>query len=297
MNIVVMGSTGIIGSQIFSCLSCFSQLRLIPLSSSNLDIYRSLEQLEKMILALEPNIVINAVGFTNIDEIEENKNKGFFLNCLFPHCLAEICYRSSIQLVHFSSDNVFNGLKNEPYTEEDKLSPINYYGWTKAHTDEFLVNSFFDTAIIFRISGIYSYTRKNFFTSFLQRLAKQDTLDVVSDIFVAPTPATLVAKSIAELIHNKQIFTMRGVYNLTPRGKTSWFGFAKIIVDTIKPQNKSIFPVTSEIFSSKVKRPKMCILNSQKLENKTSISLPNWEEALEEFINLDNVKFLVNQFI
>jgi dTDP-4-dehydrorhamnose reductase len=55
--------------------------------------------------------------------------------------------------------------------------------------------------------------------------------------------------------------------------------------------------VTSEIFSSKVKRPKMCILNSQKLENKTSISLPNWEEALEEFINLDNVKFLVNQFI
>jgi dTDP-4-dehydrorhamnose reductase len=107
----------------------------------------------------------------------------------------------------------------------------------------------------------------------------------------------LVAKSIAELIHNKQIFTMRGVYNLTPRGKTSWFGFAKIIVDTIKPQNKSIFPVTSEIFSSKVKRPKMCILNSQKLENKTSISLPNWEEALEEFINLDNVKFLVNQFI
>lgn len=297
MNVVILGSTGIIGSQLLSDLSCFSQFHLIPLSSCDLDLYCNLEQLESRIIGLQPDIVINAVGFTNIDAMENDKNKGFFLNCLFPHRLAEICYRLSIQLVHFSSDNVFDGLKTDPYTEEDKLCPINYYGWTKAHVDKVLLESFCDNTVIFRISGIYSYIRKNFFTSFLERLAKQNTIDVVNDIVVAPTPVTLVSKSITELIYNNQISKMKGVYNLTPKGNTSWFDFAKMVIRSMKLENKSILPISCGAYSSKVKRPKMCLLDSQKLENKTCISLPTWENALQEFMSLDTVNLLVKHLI
>lgn len=295
MNIFLLGSTGIIGSNLCSELSYLSKVNLICLSSSDLDVYSNLEQLESKVVEVQPEIIINAIGFTNIDAIENNQNKGFFLNSLLPHRLAEICSRLSIQLVHFSSDNVFNGLKNCPYTEEDKLSPINYYGWTKAHTDKLLLNNFEDNITIFRISGIYSHIRKNFFTSFVKRLATQNMVEVVDDIIVAPTPAKLVATSIAQLIDSNQICKMRSIYNLTPKGSTSWFDFAKTIVESLELSGQLISAVPSNNYSTKVKRPQMCLLNSQKLEYETSIILPHWEEAFRNFISIDAVKFFINE--
>jgi dTDP-4-dehydrorhamnose reductase len=293
MNIFILGSTGIIGSDLCSELSYLSKVNLICLSSSDLDVYCNLEKLEKKVVEVQPDIIINAIGFTNIDTIENNKNKGFFLNCLLPHLLAEICYRMSIQLVHFSSDNVFDGLKNCPYTEKDKLSPINYYGWTKAHTDKLLLDNFQDSTTIFRISGIYSHIRKNFFTSFLNRLTTQNMVQVVDDISVSPTPAKLLAKFIAQLIDINKLSEIRGLYHLTPKGGTSWFDFAKMIVESLNLSDKLISPVSSDISSTKVKRPQMCLLVSQKLEDEIGIILPTWDEAFREFLDIDTVKRLI----
>jgi len=297
MNICIIGSTGIIGSEILLELSCLPEVSLVGLSSSDLDLYFHLDKLEQVIVNLRPDIIINAVGFTDIDAIENNKNKGFFLNCLLPHCIAEICSQNTIKLIHFSSDNVFDGLKLLPYTEEDTFSPINYYGWTKAHTDKLLLSSFAESTTIFRISGIYSHMRKIFFTSFLKRIATNNILEVVVDIYISPTPANLIAKSIAQLISRNELLQMKGIYHLTARGGTSWFEFAKLIVDALNFSDKSVVPVSSEFYSTIAKRPKMNLMTSQKLEDSTSLNLPTWQESFRYFISLSHTQSLISSYL
>lgn len=296
MKICLLGSTGIIGSDLALQLSHLSTVELVSLSSSDLDLYSYLQELETVLREIQPQIIINAVGFTNIDAIANHQNKGFFLNCLLPHILGEFCDRHSIQLIHFSSDNVFDGAKNSYYIEEDQLSPINYYGWTKAHTDLLLLQYFPHHSTIFRISGIYSQNRKNFFTSFLHRLATQKQLEVVNDIIVAPTPSRLVAKLITELINNQKLFSLRGIYHLTPKGSSSWFDFANTIVSALQLSDKSISPVSIESYSTTVKRPRNCLLLSQKLEQETGLVLPHWEDEFREFITADGLQSLIKQY-
>lgn len=296
MKILILGSTGVVGSELLLELSSLSDVHLTSLSSADLDLYSQLEKLDEVVACLQPQIIINAAGFTDIDAIESNKNRGFLLNCLLPHRLAEICSLMSIQLIHFSSDNVFNGSKLSAYKETDSLSPINYYGWTKAHTDKLLLDNFGEYTTIFRISGIYSHMGRNFFVSFLKRIEKGNVVKVVDDISVSPTTANMVAKFIAQIIYSGKFYQMRGLYNLATKGSTSWFGFARKIVESLDVPNDLIVAVSSDSYSHKVKRPKMSILDCQKLENETFIDLPTWEDSFEEFMTIDSVKTLIPTF-
>lgn len=296
MKVCILGSTGIIGNELLLQLSTLPQVTVTGLSSSNIDLYCNLDKLDKCLAELRPDILINASGFTDIDGIEQKKQQGFFLNALVPHCLAEICSRMSMQLVHFSTDNVFDGSQNIPYVEDRLLSPINYYGWTKAHADKILLNNFADSTTIFRISAIYSHMKKNFFTSFLKRLIIQDIVEVVDDIKVAPTPARLVSNCIMELAKSDELFKMRGVYHLTTKGETSWFGFARIIAESLNLSNKIVLPVSSDLHCSNVKRPKMCLLDSGKLERQTSINLIDWQDSFQDFLSTDSAQAFVKTY-
>jgi len=283
MKALIIGSTGIVGKELYANLS--TSIDVIGISKTDIDISSNINALEGVINASNPDMIINACGCTDIDLIENNKTYGFTLNCLLPYYLASICQQTKTYLIHFSSDNVFDGTKLSPYVENDNLKPINYYGWTKAQADKILTDFPELSVTIFRISGVYSKIRKNFFTSFIRKLEEPNTkkIPVVNDISVTPTPSFFIAKTLSQLVLSKKIFEMSHIYNLVPNSSTTWFGFAESIVKSLNIGSKFIYPVSVDEYSTEVKRPKMCLLSNQKINTVIPIE-KDWEILLHQFL-------------
>jgi dTDP-4-dehydrorhamnose reductase len=280
MKICIVGATGIIGQALVQRLR--DRAELLCLSSADYDLRADLAPLGEFLLAQAPDVIINATALTQIDYVETHKIEGFLLNTLLPYHLAELCQQCNAHLIHFSSDNVFDGLKSSAYTETDALTPLNYYGHTKAQADITLETQFAAIATVLRISGIYSPYRKNFLTSFLNRVKEHDSVQVVDDIFVAPTPDFIVANAVGDLIQSGQ--ALKGTYHLSAGDSTSWFGFSSKLLESLGIRDKQLVPISSDTYKIEAKRPKRCILDSSKLEQHADLNLPSWEEALQDFV-------------
>jgi len=285
MKVLVVGSTGIVGKELCNFLSASADV--IGISRSDIDFTCNLTALEEIVKSSRPDIIINACGYTDIDLIEKNKTYGFTLNCLLPYYLANLCQQMKIYLIHFSSDNVFDGMKLSPYLESDTLAPINYYGWTKAQTDKMLRDFPDLNVIVFRISGVYSKIRKNFFTAFMRKVEEENTekIPVVNDICITPTPSFFIAEIISQLILSQKIFEMAYFYNLVPNSNTTWFGFAESVINLLNLSNKVIVPVSIDVYSTEIKRPKMCLLNNHKINTIIPIE-QDWVILLKKFLNI-----------
>ena len=282
MRILLIGSKGQLGSELNISLRNYGEI--IDSDRSKLD----LENCEKIPLYIEqinPAIIINASAYTNVEEAENNKNLASKINYEAVSVLAEISKKLNILLIHFSTDYVFDGTKNEPYLEDDLPCPINIYGETKLDGEKAIQESGCNY-YIFRVSWLIGKYGNNFAKKIIYSAKNKENLKVINDQKGVPTSPRLISEVMSHLIKNYKT-NLRwefGIYNLNPRGQASWYIIAKFIINFINEMDnknsfsvKSVQPVETNEFKTKAKRPLNSLLNNSKLEKVLGYDLNNWE--------------------
>jgi len=203
--------------------------------------------------------------------------------------IAEEAKRLGSLLVHYSTDYVFDGTKPGPYVETNIPNPINVYGRTKLAGDQ-AVESVGGDHLILRTSWVYGSRGSNFLLTMLRLAQERNELQIVDDQIGAPTSSECIAQATANIL--AQLYAPSGgglngrggIYNLTNTGETSWFGFAKAILNKSSEifgfAIPNLIPIKTSDFPRPAKRPANSRLSCQSLEQTFGVTLPHWESAL-----------------
>lgn len=280
MRIFVAGGSGQVGLELKSQLCCLGEV-FAP-SRMELDLANALD-VKAWLDLFKPTLIVNAAAFTDVDGAEQTPDLARRLNESLPEQLATYAAQRAIQLVHYSTDYVYDGSGTEPRKEEAKTAPVNVYGLTKLAGDIAIQRSgcFY---LIFRTSWVYSAHSNNFMNTMLRLGMHRKTLSVVDDQIGAPTPARLIAL-VTQLAISKGIES--GIYHLAPRGHTSWFGFAKTIFKharnldmPLTMDEEKINAIPSSSYPTPASRPPNSRLSIAKIESAVGIRLPYWRPLL-----------------
>ena len=257
------------------------------------------ERLRQLVCDTKPDIIVNAVAYTAVDNAEEEEELAAKINTQAVGVLAEEALNIDALLVHYSTDYVFDGAKETPYVEADEPNPINAYGRTKL-AGEKAIRSSGCKFYIFRTSWVYSARGNNFLKSILRLALSRDVLNVVEDQIGSPTPASVIADVTADILKtyvDSSDFES-DLFHLTSQGSTSWYGFTRCIIEQFKEQvglelfeNLDINPISSEKFKTKAQRPMNSRLDTRKIRGSFDLELPAWEESLNAFV-ANNVSLL-----
>ena len=282
-KIMLIGSSGQLGTALSSLLVSMSYLTK-PENKEFISI--SSYDLEKKLKQNQPNIIINTLAYTAVDDAENDKEKALLLNAILPKMISDWCYKNKCLFIHYSSDYVFSGSDQISKTETSIAKPINFYGYTKLQGDLHIKHSRANS-IILRCSWIYSISHKSFLKTMMNKMQALDEIRVVDDQIGTPTSAQWIAFITLELIRNKTLHKGFNIINCVPNGYTSWYEFSKLILEILKSREfelktKNILPINSEYLSQKVLRPKNSRLNNQKLYSLLNNKIPEWQNLLEQ---------------
>ena len=225
---------------------------------------------------LKPSFCINAAAYTAVDKAETDIENARAINVTGPKFLAEACNQYKTTLIHVSTDFVFDGDKNTPYTEEDVTNPKGVYGLTKRE-GELEIEAKATAYFIIRTSWLYSEFGNNFMKTMLRLAKERASLNVVSDQTGTPTQAIDLAEMIVKIILSNS--KKYGIYHFSNEGSASWFDFAKKIFET---NNVSITlgAITTSEYPTPAKRPKYSVLDKTKIKTEFKTTIKSWEEAL-----------------
>lgn len=233
---------------------------------------------------LDPDIIINTAAMHNVEACEISPDKAFLVNSIGARNLALLANQLRIPIVHFSTDYVFSGSNNQPYTEDDMPLPINVYGSTKLSGENF-IQQIAKCFFVVRVSGLYGRSPcrakggQNFVKLMLELAKTKDEIRVVNDEILSPTYTLDIAKQL-ELLTRTNNF---GTYHMASTGGCSWYQFARKIFELSKIDIVLNIASPNE-FSSKVKRPKYTVLDNKNLDVNGINSMPHWSDGLERYL-------------
>jgi len=286
MRFLITGASGQLGNEWVRFLLSTKE-DFTYFSSPELDITNP-ESIERRLIDEKPEVVINCAAYTAVDEAESENEKADLVNSIGVKYLSEICLKRGIKLVHYSTDYVFSGDKDdmqefpEGYREDAPCKPINAYGRSKHRGEQEVLQSGVDFLLL-RVSWLCGIDGSNFVKTMLKLSTEKEALNVVNDQFGVPTFCKYVVKDTYDLLEKGE----SGIFHLGSRGMISWYDFAQKIFQ-LRGISTPVNPVSSNFFNAKAKRPsfsKLDILKAQKVLGKPSIS---WDEGLSEL--LENIK-------
>ena len=230
-----------------------------------------------------PDVVLHGAAYTNVDGCERDPDLAHRVNALGTWHVASAAEEVGAALVAVSTDFVFDGRKTSPYTEFDAASPISHYGASKL-AGENLARSACRRCYVVRTSWLYGVHGKNFPFAMLGLAKTRPELPVVADQIGTPTYAVDLVNAIADIIQSP----LYGVYHVSNRGETSWYGFAQAIFAKTNSAQVSLRPITSDeyaqTFGSPTRRPAYSVLRHYALELQGRDTLRPWEDALDDFL-------------
>ncbi len=290
MTILLSGSNGQLGKSII--FSSQNKYNIVKINKEDLDI-SDFERTRFYFEKYKPSIVINAAAYTNVDKAEIEKEKAYKANCLGPKNLAYFSYIFDSLLIHFSTDYVFDGLKNKPYTENDKVNPISVYGETKMLGEKEIIKSKCKYLII-RVAWLYShFNNMNFVNKLIELSKNKSEINIVSDQKGIPTSALELSNNILKIIDKynlKRNNLSSGIYHFSQNGKIiSFFEFAKFIFDYMSKKNfivPKIRPILSANYNKKIIRPLFSGLDNDKLSKEFNLDIEKWQLSLEYILQL-----------
>src|SRR5690606_31190039 len=264
MVILVTGGGGQLGQTLAHLSGNYPQFSFYFADSDKADITQK-HRLATVFEQLKPDVVINAAAYTAVDEAESEPEKSDLINHIGARNLAEVCAEFGSGLIHISTDFVFDGQKNSPYTEQDDPNPQSVYGKTKLDGERAVLSAL-PEAVVIRTSWVYSAFGHNFMKTMLRIAKDRDELSVVNDQTGTPTHAVDLAKAllvIAEAIgQDKKDYG--GIYHVSNQGACSWYDFALRIFELQKISIKVNAIPTSE-FPTPAKRPSYSVLDKGKV--------------------------------
>ncbi len=286
MRILVTGRNGQIGSELTQSLQGLGEV--IALDRAQLDLLQP-DVIRTAMRELQPAVVINAAAYTAVDAAEADEATVFRINADAPRVLAEEAERLGAALIHYSTDYVFDGSKQEPWLEDDATAPLSAYGRSKLAGEQ-AIAEVGGIHLILRTSWVYGLTGKNFLLTMLKLAETRDELSIVDDQVGAPTWSRTVADATAAIIRDAgepaQLAALSGIYHLCAGGHTSWFGFAQaIFAQSDLARKPTLRPITTAEYPTPAKRPKNSMLNTDKFR-RTFGDLPAWDDALAACLRL-----------
>ena len=282
-NILVTGSNGQLGNE----------LRLVVEEKDKVNNYffTDVEELDitnksdlsQFFHANNINVVVNCAAYTNVDKAEDESEIADLINHIGVKNLAESCKERDGFLIHISTDYVFDGTKNTPYTETDETKPLGVYGETKLRGENAIINSGCEYVII-RTSWLYSSFGNNFLKTMQRLTAEKESIKVVFDQVGTPTYAGDLANVIYTIIQRDEAHIKNQIYHFSNEGVCSWYDFA-VAINEISGNNCNIQPCHSDEFPSKVIRPSFSVLNKTKIKRDYYCDIPYWRNSLNRCFN------------
>jgi len=276
MRILVLGHKGMLGADLMTTLGGVHDVTGKDIE--DFDIVSD-SDCRRVIHESGPDVVINAVAFTNVDGCETDEAGCFSVNSDGVKNVAQACAGADIRLVHFSTDYVFDGTKTVPYVEEDECNPINVYGRSKLKGEEYLRN-LSDNHLLLRTSWLYGRNGRNFVGAIIEKAEKTGRLEVVDDQTGSPTCTVDLAAAVKILVEDNH----RGVFHVTNRGACSWYQFASKILEYKKMKDVTIVPIKSADLGKGAPRPEYSVLSCRKFADSTHRTMRFWQVALQEYL-------------
>lgn len=277
-NILVTGANGQLGNEIRKVENDNKQLNFFFTDVAELDITK-IDDISKYVSENKIDIIINCAAYTNVDKAEDDQELCNLINNVAVENLAKIANQQNVFFFHVSTDYVFDGSRNTPYTEDIETKPLGVYGKTKLEGEQSIQNSGCNYIII-RTSWLYSEFGNNFVKTMIKLTSDRNELNVVFDQAGTPTYAADLANFIVSVITKEQYKGQKELYHFSNEGVCSWFDFAKEISRQAKT-SCNIKPCHSSEFPSKVTRPSYSVLDKTKLKNKFDYVIPYWTNSLE----------------
>jgi dTDP-4-dehydrorhamnose reductase len=277
MKILILGHKGMLGFDLVQKL-CIGH-EVTGKDIDDFDITSS-DDCRDVVLESNPDCVINAAAYTNVDACETDKEKSYAVNALGVKNIAAACKRKNIKIVHFSTDYVFDGTKGSPYVEEDICNPINYYGYTK-HEGEVFLQTLSKNYLLIRTSWLYGVNGKNFVKTICEKAQNDKKLDVVDDQIGSPTYARDLAGAVKLLVEENQT----GIFHVTNRGHCSWYDFAFKILQLNGISDVVINPMKTEKMTRPAMRPLYSVLSNRKLRDATGKMMRPWQIAVGDYLD------------
>ena len=278
MKITVIGSTGQFGTDLMQILS--KENEVIGLNHKDIEVanYDSCLILKQN----HPDIIINTAAFHKTDQCENEPLKTFSVNALGARNVALISKEIGATTVFVSTDYVFDGSQNKPYTEDDTPLPINTYGISKLAAEHFTrQNPKYYTIRIASVFGAAGASGKggNFVETMIKKTKNREPINVVEDMWMSPTYTKDAALTLKEILERQLPF---GIYHATNKGYCSWYQFAKEIF-CISSLNPILNPIPTDPNYGNAKRPRFSALRSVKLPL-YHLEPRDWKEALRAYL-------------
>jgi dTDP-4-dehydrorhamnose reductase len=280
----LIGNGGMLGSDVEKLLRT-SKIEFIE-TDLEVDIsdYRSLEDFSR---GKKVDWIVNCAAYTNVDAAEDEQELAFRINADGPRNLARIAEKLNAKLIHISTDYVFDGMKENAYTEEDQPNPQCVYGESKLAGEKGVQDILTDYFIL-RTAWLYGMNGKNFVSTMLRLFGERDEISVVADQWGSPTYTRDLAEAIVTILKGDS--NSFGIYHFTNEGRTHWLNFAQHIYDVAKrhdlvERTVVLHPITTEEYPTRAKRPGNSYLSKEKFKNTFHYAIPLWEEALERYFN------------
>ena len=286
MRILVTGKNGQVGSSLMLLGDSFG-FSMIGMSSTELDV-TNIKNVDAVVAQVKPDLIINAAAYTAVDNAESEKQTAYSINETGPKLLALACKKLNIPLFHISTDYVFDGNHELPYTEEDLVNPVSVYGRSKL-MGELAVKNTIHNYIVLRTAWVFSSSGSNFVKTMLRVGATRDELSVVGDQIGGPTSAKGIATALLNIAarYESGANVEWGVYHYTGAPYVSWYDFAKEIFDKaeavgILDRAPHLNKITSSEYPTPVKRPSNSCLSMSKIKVNFQIGPDDWNLALSD---------------
>ena len=282
-TILITGSKGQLGSSLKKISKSY-YYNFIFTDRSNLDI-TNFDLLKEFFKKNTIDTVINCAAYTDVEKAESKQNLANTINHKAVSFLANICYRHNIQLIHISTDYVFEGNQDKIYTENDITNPLSYYGKTKLDGEHSILKHKLNNSIIIRTSWLYSEFENNFVSKILDRFIRCSEVQVVSDEVGSPTNSLDLAKTILDIIP-KIKNNQTEIYHFSNIGYCSRIEFANEIKKIMESKVKIIPYIKNE---KKAIRPKFSALDISKITKNFDIKNKTWQSSLNTHLKKNKI--------
>ena len=294
-HILLLGADGQLGWELRRALLPLGEVRACGRAQADLN---DLAALRVLLDRERPDIVVNAAAYTAVDKAESEPEAAARVNAEAPAALADYAAAQGSCLVHYSTDYVFDGRKDLPYTERDTPAPRSVYGRTKLEGEQAIARSGC-RHFTFRTSWVFAARGGNFAKTMLRLARERDSLRVVADQMGAPTSAELIADVTALALHRLRhdadfaagASGASGLFHLTATGSTSWHGYARFVLERARAQGavlrcppEAVQPIATADYPLPATRPASSRLDCARIQAALGVTLPAWQIQVERML-------------
>ena len=292
MKILLLGKDGQLGWELQRSLSLLGEVVALGHHSADLAAdFTQPERLAETVRTVRPQLIVNAAAHTAVDRAESEPALARLINATAPGVLAREAQALGAWLVHYSTDYVFDGSGQQPWSEADTPAPLNVYGRSKLEGEE-AIRAACPRHLILRTSWVYSARGQNFAKTMLRLAQERELLTVIDDQVGAPTGAELLADVTAMALRMlPQRPELAGLYHLSAGGQTSWHGYAQHVIEqarVLRPELslkvRELRAVPSSAFASAARRPHNSRLDTHRLQAAFGVRLPEWQQGVDRML-------------